>query len=532
MDPSRRLQTPSGDIRLPGRRAVRAPQILSSSALKVCSGCKREQSKYTCPRCHAATCSLACYRAHGAKCTEAFYEKEVKRELKASGVTKEGRAAALSALKRAQRSETGLGTVKEMKRDESNDDEDTELARRSLQRMAISGNFDPEGLDPKLERQFRKMVADGRAGKLLPIWNPWWIPPSSDSSSAAPARWINAPPIPPKVVDEQSWPYVGLDASAPSGNLNGYSDVPTYSSIRAPANPSPLIGNNLLDILYAYAFVSRLYNGDVTGDAVGALAMVMRVSSVLADNTVHTQPIVAMHSAVERAAAAGTGNPAEFNAWILCDVALILHHKPLVLRALADLHNMIARAAPRREKAARGRAREATPSKRTERSTAKQNNPVSSAAHTRRPPPPQHASSEGKDTTIVLTPLPNTVTPKQLREAEARAGRAKRVADDAATGTAATGTHLEPHRGAPPDVTCYEIGRKKETKQTKTRRQIEKRLCRKIVFYVAWVRDKATVSQLARLSEAVVVQWQRKCGEIRRRRDLEAESKKVANSQS
>lgn len=45
--------------------------------------------------------------------------------------------------------------------------------------------------------------------------------------------------------------------------------------------------NNVVEILYAYAFTSRLYNGDVRNDLASAVYTILQVSSVLYENRVY-----------------------------------------------------------------------------------------------------------------------------------------------------------------------------------------------------------------------------------------------------
>lgn len=40
---------------------------------QLCAVCKRNTSRYACPKCNAPYCCVTCYRAHGELCTEAFY---------------------------------------------------------------------------------------------------------------------------------------------------------------------------------------------------------------------------------------------------------------------------------------------------------------------------------------------------------------------------------------------------------------------------------------------------------------------------
>jgi hypothetical protein len=62
-------------------------------------------------------------------------------------------------------------------------------------------------------------------------------------------------------------------------------DLPPLSSL-TKKEPSPLMYNNLVEILYAYAFTQRLYNGECHLD-ISAVYVLLQASSVLYENRVY-----------------------------------------------------------------------------------------------------------------------------------------------------------------------------------------------------------------------------------------------------
>jgi len=146
----------------------------------LCPLCKRDYSKYSCPKCGIRYCSLACYKLHGKKCVDEFYQKRIQENFPH-----------LSEDKQIQVIEQ-LNKVKECDRSTKNDDNahlvEMALKEMSEQLVMKTGNSkSTEGTtseetdeDSTLKfpevviEDFRRSILDGRMTRMLNIWVPWW----------------------------------------------------------------------------------------------------------------------------------------------------------------------------------------------------------------------------------------------------------------------------------------------------------------------------------------------------------------------
>jgi hypothetical protein len=75
-------------------------------------------------------------------------------------------------------------------------------------------------------------------------------------------------------------------------------NIPPLSSI-TKAKPSPLLQNNLVNIVYAYAFTDLLYNGEMDSSPFECVEVVMAVSPVLSKGTVYDSIEVSVQRSIE-----------------------------------------------------------------------------------------------------------------------------------------------------------------------------------------------------------------------------------------
>eukprot|EP00468_Gymnochlora_sp_CCMP2014_P008816 CAMPEP_0167755704 /NCGR_PEP_ID=MMETSP0110_2-20121227/8975_1 /TAXON_ID=629695 /ORGANISM="Gymnochlora sp., Strain CCMP2014" /LENGTH=593 /DNA_ID=CAMNT_0007641727 /DNA_START=20 /DNA_END=1798 /DNA_ORIENTATION=- len=346
-DPKRRLRTAKPEIRMPGRRPTLsgAFRIATSSKISICSTCQKERAKYTCPRCHAASCSLVCYKKHGHTCTEAFYEKQVREHKKIEKKNPSVKAKTLKVLERTLRPSNEESIVRDSpsqgQKQTSEEEEDNLMLRRAFQHMVITGDFDPNRLDEKSRKRFLKMAADGRLAEFVEKWVPWWHRPKDAGGNE------KGELILPKVKDEQGWPNTGLTKSAPDLSLTEISrigiksiKIPSFTSLKAP-KPSPEVRNTLIDLVFSYAFTMRLYNGDWDHDVIEACKVLYMLSDALSKNSSYSVPVAARNAVLSNTQRVAGINRA-FAISGLRDAAQILYYKALTIRALIDIHRLLA----------------------------------------------------------------------------------------------------------------------------------------------------------------------------------------------
>ncbi|XP_059162073.1 zinc finger HIT domain-containing protein 2-like [Physella acuta] len=205
----------------------------SSSPSIICKLCLNADAKYTCPRCNISYCSVQCYQSekHGG-CSEAFYKDWVLNELKEMTNGPEDRQKVLDMLNKDL----------EQKADESDEDLEDDLAER------ISGlDLDKEyslvwsRLTQKEKEDFARKLQDGRLSHLIEIWTPWWRSEINHS-----------------LISEQE----KNNKSAKEQMPTCLPDVPDINDILKKNKPSANLRFNLINILFSYAYITRVHNGN------------------------------------------------------------------------------------------------------------------------------------------------------------------------------------------------------------------------------------------------------------------------------
>lgn len=113
---------------------------------------------------------------------------------------------------------------------------------------------------------FQNILQGGRASTLIELWQPWW---TRDLSPIASIEEVDAPEVD---FDNDDTEAEEMPEILP--------DIVAFEKLYSK-NPSPLLPFNLINILYAYAFMMRLYNGEVSDDILQALDVGYSVCTVL-----------------------------------------------------------------------------------------------------------------------------------------------------------------------------------------------------------------------------------------------------------
>ncbi|KAL0030868.1 hypothetical protein WJX77_010687 [Trebouxia sp. C0004] len=221
-----------------------------SSMRSICKVCQQQWSKYTCPRCNLQYCSLECYKKHGQQCTETFYRDNVTAHLESAQTS-----------------------------DNSEQDDENELAMSEalLQKLSLSEgqedlDISEEDLTADELRAFKRAVVSGKLNNMVQIWTPWWNLPEAATVQLS-ASGIHRVSVQYQENGGAGTAVSGLPA-APNQPL------PLLASL-TKVPPSPLLQWQLLDIIYTYCFVMRLYNGDYSSDPQEAAMTALQVSSTL-----------------------------------------------------------------------------------------------------------------------------------------------------------------------------------------------------------------------------------------------------------
>lgn len=184
-------------------------ELLMDGCCSVCTA----QANYTCPRCQSLTCSLTCYQSHNHDCLEVFSQEQVSCHLRASRAGHDQKAATVAMLE-SDRQATW---------DPLESDIDEEPSSFSC--PSFSSSTSPSSFS--LEMAIHDL-------KIRPF-KPWWtkpaISPHSPTSSGHPL---------PK-------------ASQLSGGSSAH-------------HPSRDVLYAVVEALYSYVLILRLWNGDLTSE--------------------------------------------------------------------------------------------------------------------------------------------------------------------------------------------------------------------------------------------------------------------------
>ncbi len=249
---------------------------------------------------------------------------------------------------------------------------------------ASGGRLDigAEDLSPAELAAFHRALAAGELSSAVQPWQPWWLSEEAASLelSAAGTPLVAAVGDAAEQQSDQQGASSGSTAAAssseqpPAGGAaaaavqgSGLPPPPSRPlpplAVLTKAAPSPLLRWQLLDLLYAYCFTLRLYNGDYAWEAADAADVLFALSAVLA-----ATPAAAAGGAGQQSSSSGGGEDAaagaaavllgcvqracqppvgsregrSFAVGVLSDVAALLQlGRPVVLTALMDTCRLV-----------------------------------------------------------------------------------------------------------------------------------------------------------------------------------------------
>lgn len=197
----------------------------------LCPLCLQHVTKYTCPRCNTPYCSLNCYQSDKHKnCSESFYKDCFMEGLKECSADHLDKQKVIEMLKRS---------VEEL------DVEDLDKSDESLHKRLADIDIDTDVeqvwnlLTEEEKQEFHAMAGDGRLGKLIEVWTPWWLKPHKELVTVV-SECVDLHPVTrPSIL----------------------SHIPIISQL-TKSQPSAHVKFNVLHCLFVYAYVCRLYNGE------------------------------------------------------------------------------------------------------------------------------------------------------------------------------------------------------------------------------------------------------------------------------
>lgn len=198
-----------------------------------CKLCLKSSAKYTCPRCNVRYCSSECYKSkEHLECSELFYRNCVMEGLRSMDADDGERHRMAEMLKRFEMEDS-------VNAEES--DGVPDLAERV---SGIDLDQDPEKvldiLTPEEIKEFEALLKDGeKSDDIVELWNPWWCEDRPTFLEEVPSNDNNSASIPALV-----------------------QGIEVIEKLLKTKKPSETIAFDIINALFGYAYVTRLYNGD------------------------------------------------------------------------------------------------------------------------------------------------------------------------------------------------------------------------------------------------------------------------------
>jgi hypothetical protein len=152
----------------------------------------------------------------------------------------------------------------------------------------LSGADDPnilKMLPPDDLAKFQKLVDSGDIGSMLVLWRPWW-----ETRQTRAAISVVSDPADASSDDMD----IDSDAIPIPSRLES---IPPFETL-LKTSPSPKLAFHLVELIYCYAYLMRLYNGDWDDDPRDVQRCLIDLSDVLHRNAVHESAAMALRSCI------------------------------------------------------------------------------------------------------------------------------------------------------------------------------------------------------------------------------------------
>ncbi|XP_057968516.1 uncharacterized protein LOC131158000 isoform X2 [Malania oleifera] len=207
--------------------------------------------------------------SHNLHCTESFMRENVVEELRQVQPDDEAKQKMLDILKRFHSEDEACGM----------DEDDSALSEDIVQKVLSGGEASIDDLSAEDKKRFLRAVASGELSRMIEPWEPWWLKPSARTLSLSQGGSRLVLPLLKQQTETSSQD--DLESNHPTDiPLGPETPLPPVSKLSS-RQPSPLLSVHLVDIIYSYCFMLRLYNGDSQSDSLGSAMVMLSVSSVL-----------------------------------------------------------------------------------------------------------------------------------------------------------------------------------------------------------------------------------------------------------
>ncbi|KAJ8957976.1 hypothetical protein NQ318_001977 [Aromia moschata] len=225
-------------------------KIIELNETNTCKICDNALARYSCPRCNILYCSLTCYQANShLQCSETFYKENVMSELDLDKNSTDYKTKMLEILQRTHENNM-IPSSEEMNDfenyadfenfDQADSDDDPDF-EDIADRLAGVDLDDAEQVWDKLtedeKQEFVAFLKSEDVTKLIPSWQPWWLYHSENKVQ--------------DISEEETF----------KTNCPKVLTIKDFSQITTKP-PSECVKYNLINVLSAYVFTTRYFNGE------------------------------------------------------------------------------------------------------------------------------------------------------------------------------------------------------------------------------------------------------------------------------
>lgn len=209
------------------------------------------------------------------------------------------------------------------------------------------GKLTLDSLTRDEQKRFLGEVADGRVGKWIDVWSPWWFMSEQKYQSETLARRrqliLEELDDEEEVREEEPMVVLGSAVLYPSGlfTLREAQNMPDdiRALLQGGRPPSLCLRYHLIEVLFAYALVLRAYNGEYGQDVAEAARLLLDLCHVLSVDARYGSVEHVCVACLEKQSSEG---PAA-NTLALYDTQHMLQSRVFILDALSDTHTMLER---------------------------------------------------------------------------------------------------------------------------------------------------------------------------------------------
>lgn len=244
----------------------------------ICLVCSKQYSKYCCPRCNTPYCSVVCYKAHDKNCTQKFTSEVLNSHLKVKSASNEEKKKMMEILSKMREMDVDDNEGEQEFFDNNLDDEEFKSLLSNAEKIK-----DISDLSEKQLIDFKRAISDGRLSQFIQPWKAWW---EKDffvqqtqikfKSNGTANKNGNENGIGRKTLIQE----LTNDGDDDENNENGVDvveerekqkrlwkiEVPKLSSLLPSNKPSEMMKFHVLELIYGYSYLMRLFNGDPQSD--------------------------------------------------------------------------------------------------------------------------------------------------------------------------------------------------------------------------------------------------------------------------